>query len=257
VWKPRLESLSATAYSLLTWCPRAYRIKYRQGRDLKWGRGDYGGAGGADLGSLVHWALRGWNFEPGTIADWLPEEADVRPRGAPRVPAWLEPAWKRRANRDAGRRWMEEFSRSDECERLKGALSRGELMREVYFSVLLGPVRITGSIDVYWEDGDGAHVRDWKTTPEGDAPHEMYAAQLEFYAAACMTARRFESVDAGLIYLRSGDGQATSSPVGDLGALERAITAAAELASGAGEMGRGDCARCPFISFGCGEKSAD
>ncbi|HPJ26523.1 MAG TPA: UvrD-helicase domain-containing protein, partial [Synergistaceae bacterium] len=58
--EPGLALLSATSYALLRYCPRAWRIRYRQGGELfRNDVGDFSGEpGGADLGSLVHWALR-------------------------------------------------------------------------------------------------------------------------------------------------------------------------------------------------------
>ena len=34
----KLARLSASAYAMLAWCPAAYRIAYRQGRDMQWTR---------------------------------------------------------------------------------------------------------------------------------------------------------------------------------------------------------------------------
>jgi hypothetical protein len=110
-----------------------------------------------------------------------------------------------------------------------------------------------GAIDVFWRDKVGCHIRDWKITPEDDAPHELYASQLEFYAAACEAVYPRSQVDAGLIYLRSSGRQMPAGIVNEWEEIRARIRTAAETAS-AGGTRRGDCARCPFVS-GCTEAS--
>ena len=51
----KLGRISASAYALLSWCPAAYRMIYRQGRDADWII--KGGGGGADFGVMAHWLL--------------------------------------------------------------------------------------------------------------------------------------------------------------------------------------------------------
>jgi ATP-dependent exoDNAse (exonuclease V) beta subunit len=243
----RAAMLSATAYSLISWCPIAYRIRYRQGRELKWQRPGGDGAGGSELGTLTHWILSRWNFEPDSLRYALPEDIDeaAMNRELSEIPPRLRHVWRRRANRAACRKWLEAFTQKTECAVLAEALKGERLSRELSFSVSVSGVNLVGSIDLFWNGPDGCHVRDWKITPEDDAPHEMYLAQIEFYAMACHTARG-GAVDAGLIYLRGGDGGVASHTVKDWTELENKIVLAAGIASGEKSGVRGDCARCPF-----------
>jgi ATP-dependent exoDNAse (exonuclease V) beta subunit len=245
---PRVAMLSATAYSLLSWCPAAYRIRYRQGRELKWERRGADSRGGADLGTLTHWILSRWDFRAGSLEAYLPGEmSDAAARGEiTEIPPKLRHVWRVRSNRDACRGWLEAFSASEAGAELREALESGALAREVAFSVETGGVNIVGGIDVFWTDDRGCHVRDWKITPEDDAPHEMYQAQIEFYAAACRAARPELDVDAGLIYLRDPGRAPDIRAVEDWDSLTHRIQEAAGEAASSGITRRGDCARCPF-----------
>jgi ATP-dependent exoDNAse (exonuclease V) beta subunit len=251
----RIAALSATAYSLISWCPVAYRMRYRQGRDLKWEKRGGDGAGGAELGILTHWILSRWDFEPGSLASMLPGDIDAGAmnRELSDIPPRLRHVWRRGANRAACRKWLEAFAGKRECRTLAEALKNGALSRELAFSVNLSGVNLAGSIDVFWDDSGGNHVRDWKITPEESAPHEMYLAQVEFYAMACRIARGGDT-DAGLIYLRGETGEISPRKVTDWAVLEDKIIAAAETASGKKSAARGDCSRCPFDSR-CLEKN--
>jgi ATP-dependent exoDNAse (exonuclease V) beta subunit len=252
-WTPRLATLSATAYSLISWCPRAYRIRYRQGRELRWGKrwekGSVGGAGGADLGTMTHWILQRWDFDPTSLRSLLPGETQSgEMEGAlTEIPPHIRHVWRKRANRAACRRWLEDFAAAPASAELRLAMRGGALMREVAFFVKSYNVNLVGAIDVFWKDRDGCHIRDWKITPEDDAPHEFYAAQLEFYAAACEAVYPGSRVDAGLIYLRSSGSQTPPNIVSEWEAIRGRVRAAAEAAV-AGMAKRGDCARCPFAA---------
>ena len=248
-WTPRLATLSATAYSLISWCPRAYRIRYRQGRELRWGKSSGGGAGGADLGTMTHWILQRWDFDPRSLRSLLPDEMQSGElKGAlTEIPPHIRHVWRRRTNRNACRRWLEDFAGSSASAELRLALKDGALQREVSFLVKSGPVNLVGVIDVFWRDREGCHIRDWKITPEDDAPHELYASQLEFYAAACNAVYPGSQADTGLIYLRSSGRKISSAGVDEWEEIRARIRTAAETAS-AGDTKRGDCARCPFVS---------
>jgi ATP-dependent exoDNAse (exonuclease V) beta subunit len=249
-WAPRLATLSATAYSLITWCPRAYRIRYRQGRELRWREKRAGeGVGGADLGTMTHWILQQWDFEAGSLPYLLPGGMtdDGLKRALTEIPPHIRHVWRKRPNRDACRRWLEDFAGTPAGEELRRAMNDGALRREVAFFVKSDSVNLVGGIDVFWYDGMGCHIRDWKITPEDDAPHELYAAQLEFYAAACRAVYPDSPVDAGLIYLRSSGREISSAGVSGWEEIRARIRAAAETAAEGGTK-RGDCARCPFVS---------
>ncbi|MDR1510276.1 MAG: UvrD-helicase domain-containing protein [Synergistaceae bacterium] len=252
---PRTAALSATAYSLISWCPVAYRMRYRQGREMKWERRGGDGTGGAELGTLAHWILSRWDFEPDSLDALLPGDigADTMNRELSGIPPRLRHVWRRGANRARCREWLEAFAQKTECGILAKALKDGRLSRELAFSVNLSGINLIGSIDVFWDKPDGCSVRDWKITPEDGAPHEMYLAQIEFYAMACRIARG-GNVDAGLIYLRGGEDEISSLAVENWAELKDKIIRAAETASGRKSITRGDCARCPFNSC-CLEKN--
>jgi hypothetical protein len=58
------------------------------------------------------------------------------------------------------------------------------LKREVRFKIpITDRINLTGAFDVYWEDGDGIHLRDWKTNIK-DSVLEFYENQLKFYSLA-------------------------------------------------------------------------
>ncbi|MDR1137076.1 MAG: PD-(D/E)XK nuclease family protein, partial [Synergistaceae bacterium] len=241
-YETSLARLTASAYSLISWCPAAYRMRYRQGRNLKWERSSQDRYGGADLGTLTHWALERWDFTRQGAASILPDEMDEGGRAD--IPNYLRHI-AGRANRAAIRGWLEGFARTDECAAPREALARGLVTRELSFSVTRSGVNLVGNIDIFWEDSSGCHVRDWKITPEEDAPHELYAAQIEFYAMACRTARPGVPVDAGLVYLRS-PGTRAAEPISDWEGIENRIRAAARVSSEFMASRRGDCPRCPF-----------
>ncbi|MDR3354461.1 MAG: PD-(D/E)XK nuclease family protein, partial [Synergistaceae bacterium] len=205
----RLAKFSASAYSLLSWCPVAYRRRYRQGWGMRWESHGSGVSGGAELGSLAHWILTRWDFDRSTLSDHIPPvdsgTTDASSGVLKKIPAYLRDAFRSPADRAALRSWLEAFSATETCDELRELKSEGVLRREMNFSVKLGGTDLAGSIDLYWEDADGCHVRDWKITPEASAPSELYVEQVRFYSLACHIARPGMRIDAGLIYLRPDD----------------------------------------------------
>jgi hypothetical protein len=238
----------------------AYRRRYRQGIAMKWEMPDGDGYGGADLGSLAHWALTEWDMDPAALGALLPEGEAAASSSARTLPAHLRPIFSSAKARAVLRSWLGQFAMTSECELLREIKARGDLRQELAFSTRHGNIRLVGSIDVYWEDSDGCHVRDWKITPVESAPFELYERQALFYALACRTARPGHDVDAGLIYIRP-DGNGGAGKNGEsrtfrvLGwkALEDDVTASAELAASGpfeprlGRIGRlSRCPACPF-----------
>ncbi|MDR0647735.1 MAG: UvrD-helicase domain-containing protein [Synergistaceae bacterium] len=253
-----LAGLSATAYSLYMWCPAAYRAKYRQGRELKWELPDGDGYGGADLGSLAHWALAKWDFTAEGLERLLP------PGGMPRsaleaikrgLPSFLRPVFASSRNRDALRSWLFAFAATDECAALRELDGEGMLCKELSFVVPFKGVRLAGSIDLFWEDNSGTHVRDWKITQVERAPDELYREQVNFYSAVCKIAaglvsgKAVRTIDAGLIYLRPGNESGVCELLDPDGldetaqSIEMVIKAAV---SGPFSPRRDRCPRCPF-----------
>jgi hypothetical protein len=256
-----LARISATAYSLFMWCPVAYRMRYRQGRNLKWELPDGDGYGGADLGSFAHWALARWNMKLAGMDRLLPPgdlPYDIGERIKRTLPAFLRPIFASKRDREILRSWLESFSATDECARLRELAERGALRRELAFLVPFEGANLVGSMDLYWEDKRGGHVRDWKITLVDRAPEELYREQVNFYALVCRIASRDDDaqekpIDAGLIYLRPS---ASRGPVsegwdaGDLKDTEDNVKRVIEIAaSGPFEPNKDRCRRCPFRAF--------
>lgn len=252
---PRLARFSASAYALVSWCPMAYRMRYRQGMELKWEMPDGDGYGGADMGTLAHWVMREWDFDPETLEKYLPlalEKKDLR-RVSSNVPTDLLPVFESGAVRRVVREWLEAFACTEDCAALRRLFLRGVLSKERSFRVPFAGTRLVGSIDLYWEDDEGFHIRDWKITPEESAPEALYLRQIYFYSLAASLAspeNMSRRADMGLIYLRPGDSGKTpvkSNLVFDRNAIENDVATMARLCvTGPFEPMRRRCGVCPF-----------
>ncbi|MDR1917027.1 MAG: UvrD-helicase domain-containing protein [Synergistaceae bacterium] len=249
---PRLARMSASAYSLISWCPVAYRIRYRQGRELKWEMPDGDGYGGSDLGSVAHWTLSRWDFDSETISDYLPIKNGTSLEEMLReIPPYLRHVYSSYSNRKILREWLGRFASTDECREMMELNKKGSLRRELAFSIPHAGTNLVGSIDVYWEDERGSHIRDWKITPEQSAPHELYRAQILYYSMACHIARPGHEVDAGIIFLRHTKDDMTLSfeveKIDDWDDISKNISKAAETAlKGPFERAADRCESCPF-----------
>lgn len=247
---PKLARFSASAYAAIEWCPYAYRARYRQGIEMKWNLPDGDGIGGADLGSLAHWVLRRWDLSPDSLPDLLPD-ADAAARSAHRMPPYLRAVYADDRQREALRGWLAAFAKTPESRELSALIGDGALRRELSFSIPAAGTVLAGSMDLYWEDERGAHIRDWKITPEGIAARELYERQLELYALAASTGRGVAVADVGLIRLRPDDEQEQPHRPRKMDEIARSIEAAAKLAaSGPFEPRRDRCRSCPFAR-GC------
>ncbi len=250
----RLERLSASAYSLLAWCPFAYRMRYRQGRELTWEMPDGDGYGGADMGTLAHWVLSRWDLEPGTLAQHLRPELEKREleEHIRALPAFLRPVYSSGGVRKVLFEWLSTFAGGSDCAELRRAEERGLLKKELSFRVPFAGARLVGSIDVFWEDEAGCHVRDWKITPERSAPEEMYLNQIRFYALACRCAKPEATVDVGLLYLRPAVAGVPKRCAGavridDWDALRESVESTLRVAAaGPFSLTRAKCRICPF-----------
>jgi hypothetical protein len=235
---------------------------------MRWETRGGGGAGGADLGSLAHWVLAGWDFDRSTLSDYIPPvdagAADALSSAAKRVPAYLMDVFLSPADRAALRSWLEIFSTTETCAELRELKSTGLLRREMEFSVKLGGTELAGSVDLYWEDTNGCHVRDWKITPEKSAPSDLYVEQVRFYSLACHIARPDARIDAGLIYLRpddSGPGRRNSDhaafEINGWTALANEVAGLSSAAvTGPFEPMTERCEACPFSASCAGFRSA-
>lgn len=247
-----LARLSASAYALLRWCPRAYRLRYRQGRELVWELPDGDGYGGADLGNLAHYVLERWNFEAASLDQWLPDasrkedvESLIRT-----VPLFLRAEYKNGRSRRILKEWLTLFSASSEAALLRSQLAAGRLKREIPFRVKVDRVTLVGTMDLCWQE-KGIRVRDWKITAENSAPNELYERQLLFYGAVCHLAVPGNVADLGLIYLRPGsfEGGVDLLNAAD-GILWEEVTedilSAAQEATGDLNPNLSRCSRCPW-----------
>lgn len=244
-----LSRLSASAYALLRWCPRAYRLRYRQGRELIWELPDGDGIGGADLGSLAHYILERWDFDPQTLNYWLPKDLDQEALEAKKriLPSFLRAEYHNNRSREALREWLLAFAAGDTARELRQQLEKRTLKRERPFRARCGESIFIGSIDLCWE-ADGLHIRDWKITPEQSAPQELYESQLLFYGGACHIMMPGKVRDIGLLYLRpNSTGPSLVHIAGiDWGAVVRDMHDAAQEATGELAPNRAHCSRCPW-----------
>ncbi len=207
----KLARLSASAYAMLSWCPTAYRVAYRQGRSIQWTvKGGEGGSG-SEFGSLAHWILARWDFKKLSIEKWLPEQNSIEFENVlRRIPFELRAEFKSADIRKELHAILSEYAESEEGKNL-AQLACGEnskkLHRETAFRVQDGDLLLVGATDIFWEDSDGLHLRDWKTTAEEFAPSEYYTEQLMFYSYAIwkyMCEKKHDDIliDANINYLR-------------------------------------------------------
>ena len=257
----KLGRISASAYALLSWCPAAYRMIYRQGRDADWII--KGGGGGADFGVMAHWLLARWDFRAESLDLLLPRARGLEWRAVSwRMPAELRVQYRSDAKRAELRAMLERFAVTAECARLAAlAGEEGALQRETRFRVPLNGTVLIGATDLFWRDADGLHLRDWKSAPEETSPSFYYEKQLEFYACAlnrCLAAHGGAGtpIDSALIYLRSdGTGGVRGYDAEDFAKIEEEIENAAIRAVSGDFGGAAErCARCPWRAD-CMEKS--
>ncbi len=209
----KLARLSASAYAMLSWCPTAYRLAYRQGRTMQWTLRGGEGAGGSEFGSLAHWVLSKWDFSNDTLSDWLPggENESEYERVLKNVPYEVREEFRSALSRKQIREILYNYAMSEEGKMLSALLSqKGEskLWRETPFRVLDDGLLMVGSTDIFWEETDRICLRDWKTTTEEIAPGEYYEEQLKFYAYAMYIFRKGKRlpekmIEIGINYLRS------------------------------------------------------
>lgn len=240
-----LERLSATAFSLFRFCPFAWRMRYRQGLDLKWESPMEESHGGAEAGSLAHWILARWDLEPGSLEKWLPRDGEKARQRIPLLPPELRPVARERSRVDLIRRWLENFALSPMARTMKESDS---LKREVPFRVRLeeGPV-IIGAIDALYEEGNAYHLLDYKVTASGGAPDFLYEAQLAFYAVAAWTASGV--IPSGTALYNLPEGKAHPFVLDELRleqTREEIRQTARDAARGPFEPARRNCPVCPW-----------
>lgn len=247
----KLARLSASTYAMLAWCPTAYRIAYRQGRNMQWAAKG-GDGGGADFGTLAHWVLSVWDFDKASIDTLLPERDSPDYESAlRRVRFGLRDKFRSDRARAELRAMLSRFAESGEGKHLASLVSASKdaVERETPFRVQDGGLLLVGATDIFWNDEDGLHLRDWKTTEEELAPDEYYEAQLMFYSYALWKYRGVSSLDVRINYLRT-DGPENKPLQIDEAKLAEAgesIHKAAETALSGAFIKRTDrCERCPW-----------
>lgn len=252
-----LGRLSASAYAMLSWCPNAYRIAYRQGRNLAWTVKSGESSGGADFGSLAHWILARWDFDVQSLSAWLPDQESELFKTVLRLPPLIRGEFRRAGVRREMAAMLTAFAHTETAQKLRMLASeenKDVLMRETPFRVQDGNLLLVGSIDLYYEDADGIHVRDWKTTDELFAPSEYYDAQLDFYAYAIARYREQKKLpalplDKAIVYLRPGEKQSSITHLAesDVEKIGLCVHEASQIAL-LGEFSKqlNKCNRCPW-----------
>ncbi len=250
----RLARLSASAYTVISWCPAAYRMIYRQGLFSGWTV--KGGGGGTNFGVMAHFLLSRWNFDKESVKAVLPAARGEEFNGMLlRLPAELRGEYASDEARARLRSMLERFAETEECSRLRLAEEKGTLRRETRFRVPLNGTTLVGTTDIFWNDEHGFHLRDWKSAPEESAPRFYYEKQLEFYACAlnrCLAAKGKAKtpIDSALIYLDTGergDMRAYDAGAGDFEKIEKEIENAAVRAVTGDFRGlSGRCPQCPW-----------
>jgi len=206
----KLARISASAYAMLSWCPLAYRMAYRQGLDVRWIVWGDGFANGSEFGSLAHWVLSKWDFKEESICMWLPEaESPAFESAIKKLPLELRDEFKSARVRKELRSMLREYAKSQEGMGLSSLLNNHghKVQRETPFRVQDGDLLLVGTTDIFWKDTNGFHLRDWKTTAEKAAPQEYYERQLSFYCYALWIFLRKNSaepvcIDAAINYLK-------------------------------------------------------
>lgn len=209
----KLARLSASAYAMLSWCPTAYRIAYRQGRTMQWTLRGGEGAGGSEFGSLAHWVLSKWDFCPDTLVKWLPEDKNdsLYEAALKNVPYEVRGEFKSSLSREQIRDMLYNYAKGEEAKTLSVlVIDKGtrKLWRETPFRVFDRDLLMVGSTDIFWEEKNYIRLRDWKTTAEDIAPSEYYEEQLKFYAYAMHVFRKEKGlpekkIEIGINYLRN------------------------------------------------------
>jgi ATP-dependent exoDNAse (exonuclease V) beta subunit len=181
-----LTRISATSYALFEWCPHAWRRKYRQGIDVDFENiegADRGSVSGKNIGSISHWILSKWDFSVEGLNHYFPIEK-LTESVISLLPPSLRAAYRVSSNREKIRQWLAGFADSEIGEQFRKLCSESKLKREVPFRILVAKgIELVGTFDVFWEDGNRIHLRDWKTNPN-DRVLELYKNQLFFYAYA-------------------------------------------------------------------------
>ncbi len=240
-----LKVLSATAFSTLRYCPKAFRLKYRQGLPLTWELpSEEGALGGPELGSLAHWILARWDFAPESLDRSFLEKGEH----VESLPPALKAPFSEEASRRQLREWLSGLAEGELGQLLRQKLGMGLLRREVPFRTRVGETALVGIVDVLWEEEGRIHIWDYKITSLENAPMELYAEQMRFYGLAWHLLHPNRAVKLGLCFLREGKTEPLECV--DFEEIEEAVReSACAGANGPFPPAHARCGSCPWRNF--------
>jgi len=240
-----LEVLSATAFSTFRYCPRAFRLKYRQGLPLAWELpSEEGASGGPELGSLAHWILARWDFAPESLDRFLSKKGEY----IEGLPPALKAPFSEEVSRRQLREWLSGLAEGELGQLLRQRLSLGLLRREVPFRTRVGETALVGIVDALWEEEGRIHIWDYKITSLENAPMELYAEQMRFYGLAWHLLHPGRAVKLGLCFLREGKTEFLEG-VGFEEIEEAVRESACAGANGPFSPAHARCGSCPWRNF--------
>lgn len=240
-----LEVLSATAFSTFRYCPRAFRLKYRQGLPLAWELpSEEGASGGPELGSLAHWILARWDFAPESLDHFLSKKGEY----IEGLPPALKAPFSEEVSRRQLREWLSGLAEGELGQLLRQRLSLGLLRREVPFRTRVGETTLVGIVDALWEEEGRIHIWDYKITSLENAPMELYTEQMRFYGLSWHLLHPGRAVKLGLCFLREGKTEFLEG-VGFEEIEEAVRESACAGANGPFSPAHARCGSCPWRNF--------
>ncbi|MEG1836934.1 MAG: UvrD-helicase domain-containing protein [Synergistaceae bacterium] len=253
--KNRLGQISASVYSMIDWCPFAYRKYYRQGLPLEWEHGESNDIGGAGFGTFAHKVLFYWDFDINTLEDILFNKTN---RVYKAIEKSLSPEIGEELYDDTSRKklfeLLQNYSQSAQSKEFRNLQLIKKLNRETPFRVKLSDIYLVGATDVFWEESNKIYIRDWKTTPKQSAPIDLYLSQLDFYGYAINRYKKIlheeqKLINTGLIFLREEeqDDKFYEINTDKIKEIEEKLYKYSELAiNGPFEKSDKNCMNCPW-----------
>ncbi|WP_286976664.1 UvrD-helicase domain-containing protein [Acetomicrobium sp. UBA5826] len=249
-----LDKFSATEYALISWCPHAYRMSYRQGLPLKWELPRSEEYGGPDVGSLVHWILSRWDLKEESLVRFFPENDENLERALRMLPTGLRPILKDKSHWPLLQRWLTAFAGSSLGSTLRRTLSSKDpeykTYREIPFDFELeSGTRLAGQIDLLYLDDATAHIWDYKITEDLDEGSfmDLYHKQLEFYGYVVNREFPQKNLLMGLYMLRESREILLDAEGISFAEIQRNIEEAAlKAALGPYEKNTSHCSACPW-----------
>jgi len=204
-----IDSLSATEYAIFSWCPRAYRLGYKQGLPLKWELPRSEDYGGPDVGSLTHWILAHWDLRKESLPRFFPQDEEGLERVLRMLPTGLRPVLKDKSHWSTLQGWLLDFAESRLGMAIKDMLAarKNQILREVPFNIKMDfGTRLVGQIDLLYHDEPKVCIWDYKITEESDTDErsfmDLYGHQLKFYGYVVKRQFPNKALEMGLYLLR-------------------------------------------------------